>query len=152
MTGALIILAVTVAFGLLLFYNDRRTRSRKEKGAPETVSETSDKKLEAESSRAESGHEENGHGGRGGICCGMHAVCEKLASPYKEEPDYFDDEELDRYAERPADAYTPEETDEFREVLSTMREEEVALWLESLERRRINLPDGLRDEVMLYLG
>lgn len=87
------------------------------------------------------------------VCCGQHAVCEKellmkaAASPIE----YFDDEELDRFIGRAADDYTPAEEEEFREVLYTMFTREVGDWLRSLQLRGINLPDGLRDEVLLLV-
>ena len=48
--------------------------------------------------------------------------------------------------------YSDEEIEEFREVLYTMRTDEVAGWLHSLELRRVNLPDELKDEVLLLVG
>ncbi len=72
-------------------------------------------------------------------------MCEKL------EVVYFDDEELDAYRGREADAYTDEEVEEFRYVLETMRTEEVAEWLHSLELRQVNLPTELRDEAFMLI-
>ena len=63
--------------------------------------------------------------------------------------EYFDDEELDRFSGRSADAYTPEEEEEFREVLYTTLTREVGDWLRSLQLRGIELPEGVRDEAML---
>lgn len=63
--------------------------------------------------------------------------------------DYFDDEELDRFHGRRADAYTEEEEDEFREVLYTTLTREVSDWLRSLQLRGIELPVGLRDEALM---
>lgn len=63
--------------------------------------------------------------------------------------DYFDDEELDRFRGRRADAYTEEEEDEFREVLYTTLTREVSDWLRSLQLRGIELPVGLRDEALM---
>lgn len=85
-------------------------------------------------------------------CCGLHEVCEKeqLLAAAEKEIEYYDDEELDEYRGRPADDYTPEEEEQFEEVLTTMREEEVAGWLRSLQLRGINLPVALRDEVAMF--
>lgn len=86
-------------------------------------------------------------------CCGQHAVCEKELLQAAEIPvDYFDDEELDRFSGRPADAYTDEETEEFREVLYTTLPQEVADWVKSLESRNIELPTAVRDEALLIIG
>ena len=60
--------------------------------------------------------------------------------------EYFDDEGLDAYKGRSSDAYTEEETDEFAEVLETLRPEEVRAWGRSLTLRGINMPDGIKSE------
>lgn len=87
-------------------------------------------------------------------CCGQHQICEKesLLAAVSRQIEYYNDEELDRYRGRTADSYTEEETEEFREVLYTCREEEVAGWSRSLQLRGIELPDGLKDELLLIVG
>ena len=67
------------------------------------------------------------------------------------EIEYFDDEELDAYKGRTADSYTDDEAEEFREVLYTMRPEEVKDWNRSLILRGVNLPNQLKDEVILMI-
>ena len=78
----------------------------------------------------------------------MHEVCEKesLLDGIDYEPEYYDDEELDAYRHRAADSYTPAEIEQFEEVLTTMRAEEVAGWVRSLRLRGVALPDALCDE------
>lgn len=80
-------------------------------------------------------------------CCGLHAVCEREVKKADPHIDYFEDEELDIYAGTPADAYDDDTIDEFREVLYTMRPEEVSDWLISLEKRGLELPAVLRQEL-----
>ncbi len=89
-----------------------------------------------------------------GECCGQHAVCEKesLLAAVSKQIEYYDDEELDRFKGRPSDQYTPEETDEFRDILYTMQEEDVAGWSRSLQLRGIEFPDELKDELFLIVG
>lgn len=88
-----------------------------------------------------------------GICCGMHTVCEKTnLSPLTGEIVYYDDEELDRYRGREADSYTPEETEEFRDVLLTLLPEDVAGWSRSIQVRGITLPADVRDELLLIVS
>lgn len=86
-------------------------------------------------------------------CCGKHAVCEKdqLLAAAGKEVEYFDDEELDVFKERPSDQYTPEEVERFEEVMTTMRSDEVQDWLHSLNLRGINLPDELKDEAIMLM-
>lgn len=64
---------------------------------------------------------------------------------------YYDDEELDAYAGRPEDRYTEAEVDRFRDVLLTMKPEEVAGWSVSLSRRGITPPEEIRDEMLLMM-
>ena len=64
-----------------------------------------------------------------------------------EKIDYFDDEELDRFRGIPSDTYKDEEIDLFREVLYTLRPEEINDWLISLEKREIEIPDVLKQEL-----
>jgi hypothetical protein len=81
-------------------------------------------------------------------------VCEKesLLAAVSKGVEYYDDEELDRFRGRPSDSYTDAEVEEFREVLYTCREEEVAGWSRSLQLRGIELPDELKDELFLIVG
>lgn len=124
MTGALIILAVTVLVGLILKLTHRPDRE----GEP----------VEVDTRRAASAD-------AGEECCGLHAVCEKQAAAV-EGPDYFDDEELDRYAGHDPATYDDDAVDEFRHVLYTLIPSEVFAWGASLTRRGIALPNALRDE------
>ena len=85
-------------------------------------------------------------------CCGQHETCEKdsLLAAISKEIEYYNDEELDRF--RGKTTYSEEETEEFREVLYTMRSDEVAGWVRSLQLRQINIPDEIKDEVFLIVG
>ncbi len=88
-----------------------------------------------------------------GECCGAHAVCEKdtlLLSDDKIE--YFEDEELDKLACKPAETYTATEIAQLSDVFYTLKEHEVAAWLRSLQLRRIELPQVLREEALLVVG
>ena len=87
-------------------------------------------------------------------CCGRHEVCEKdsLLAAVSKKIEYYDDEELDQFMGREGNAYTEEETELFRDVLYTTRDDEVAGWVRSLQLRGIELPDELKDEVFLIIG
>lgn len=138
MLGALIILLITVSVGLVLYVYDLRYRRRHpDDNGPEGTDgpETPD--------------ESDGHGE---ICCGRHLICDKQLSPAPGEPViYYDDEELDRFAGRGADDYSPEEIDEIRSVMITLLPEDVCGWVRSIQLRGINLPTPLRDELFLLL-
>ncbi len=87
-------------------------------------------------------------------CCGQHEVCEKesLLAAVSRKIEYYDDEELDKYAGVAPDSYTPQQEDEFRDIFYTMQDEDVAGWVRSLQLRGIALPDNLKDEVFLVVG
>lgn len=87
-------------------------------------------------------------------CCGAHEICERdsLIAAFAEEPEYFDDEELDRYAHRESDHYATKEVDEFREVFYSVLDEEKPRWVRSLQMREISLPDQLKDEVLMFVN
>ena len=54
--------------------------------------------------------------------------------------------------EKTTDQYSDSEIDEFNEVLTTLRSEEVAGWIRSLQLRGVALPDELKDDVILLVG
>ena len=68
-----------------------------------------------------------------------------------EEPEYFEDEELDIFKGRASSEYTDQEAEEFRYVLYTMRQDEVRAWTRSLAMRGIDIPNQLKDEITLLL-
>ena len=86
-------------------------------------------------------------------CCGQHEVCERdsLLAAVSRKIEYYDDEELDAYRGTASDEYTEQAVDEFRDVLYTLQEVEVAGWLRSLQLRGVNLPDRLKDEAILIV-
>lgn len=79
-------------------------------------------------------------------CCGAHVVCEKGLKKNNPHIEYFEDEELDLFKGINADSYTDEQIEIFRDVLYTLRQEELEDWLISLEKRGINFPTILRPE------
>lgn len=87
-------------------------------------------------------------------CCGQHEVCEKesLLAAVSKQIEYYNDEELDRFRGREGDQYEETEVEEFREVLYTTKDDEVAGWVRSLQLRGVELPDVLKDEVFLIVG
>ena len=94
-------------------------------------------------------HEEHHeHSSSDSGCCGRHANCEK-GSDGKEL--YFDDEELDRFKGVASTEYSDEDVEEFRQVLYTMREEEVENWAHCIETRGIELPAEIKDEILMML-
>ncbi|MDE6511935.1 MAG: phospholipase [Muribaculaceae bacterium] len=156
MTGALIILAVTTAIGVLLwawekFRTQRHGHSlhhhaERQEGQRARSQETSE-----HSDSSDLPTTQKPTNTTTSICCGLHAICEKTGR-INEPAVYYDDEELDRFAGRSADGYTDEETEEFRDVLLTLLPADAPGWTVSLEKRRINLPSDLRPELELLLS
>lgn len=84
-------------------------------------------------------------------CGGSNALCEQECTMQAAVKPvvYYDDEELDAYRGRPSDSFTDEETQQFADVLETLRSDEVRPWGRSLILRGINMPDGIKDEFVM---
>lgn len=119
------------------------------------VSAWLDKYYNKQKSKLESGTNIESHPiqDKGTECCGMHEICEKesLLAAVSKDIEYYDDEELDAFKGRSSDSYNTSEIAEFGDVLYTLRSEEVAGWVRSLQLRGIELPDPLKDEVLLIV-
>ena len=146
MTGALVILAFLVVVGVFLYIGELRWRKRKA-AAPQPEGEAGQEAGAATVTEAEPETEAPQE------CCGQHLVCENdLLTPLSDEILYYDDEELDRFIGREPDSYTEEEADEFRDVLMTLRPEDVAGWARSVTQRRLELPPEVRDELLMLVN
>ena len=86
-------------------------------------------------------------------CNGNDMKCEQecMMEASTKEIDYYEDEELDIFKGRASSEYTEEEVSQFAEVLYTMRPDEVKGWSRSLVLRGINLPDQLKDEMIMIM-
>jgi len=86
-------------------------------------------------------------------CCGAHEVCDKdslLNSSAAIE--YFDDEELDSLQGIKAEAYTHAQVRQISDIFETLREDEIAAWLRSLQLRSIELPQEIKEQALLIVG
>lgn len=139
MTSLFILLGIIVFFALALYISNAIQRKKGNTQERETPPPAIDVRTKQE---IDSG------------CCGAHEVCEKdsLIAAFKEEPEYFDDEELDRFHFRDSDSYTDKEVDEFREVFYTIVDEEKPRWVRSLQLREIAIPDQMKDEIVLIVS
>jgi hypothetical protein len=131
MIPALILLAILVVFGAILYLHYRLTGGDS-----------------AEKEKAEEPQTDDSE------CCGMHVTCERdsLLASVSEKVEYYDDEELDVYAGRGADEYSESEIDQFREILLTLQPEDIAGWARSIQLRNITLPGEIRDELLLIVA
>ena len=152
----LIILAALVGVGLPLYLLHRADEKRAAKNRPGSGDSTLAMSPEpsptvgdgerAETDGAASDDDE--------VCCGLHMTCEKdsLLADVSQTIDYFDDEELDRFAGRGADSYSPQETEEFRDVLLTLLPAYIAPWARSIQLRGITLPSEVREELLMIVA
>lgn len=86
-------------------------------------------------------------------CCGSHAVCERdTLLSNTDKIIYFDDEELDSLSGIEPDRFTDKQLTMIEEVFYTLREQDVAGWLRSLQLRNINLPDDIREQALLIIS
>lgn len=129
MTAALIILSALFIAGTVLFIFDKKPNGGEAEPADEPV------------------HEESG-------CCGLHLVCEKdsLIITPSDSIEYYDDEELDIYRGTPADGYSEEAIEQFRDILLTLLPSDIAGWAKSIQRRGIELPTPVRDELLMIVS
>lgn len=140
MMAALIILGAIVAAGVFLWLVDGRRKPAPQPGddgQPEEAGAGGDEETAGDSA-----------------CCGMHITCERdsLLASVSREIEYFDDEELDRFAGRESAGYTSAEADEFRSILLTLLPDDIAPWARSLQLRGIALPDDVREELLLIVS
>lgn len=148
------ILLVLVAVGVFLYIGDRLFSHRKGEAADGAVSESASMQGEepvvSVDSDKDSGNVEEESGEE---CCGLHLVCEKDSlSPMLADVVYYDDEELDRFIGRDENSYSAEEVEEFRDVLMTLRPEDIAGWARSVTQRRLPLPPDVRDELLMLVN
>lgn len=139
MIAALILLIVIAAGGGVAYLLDRH-RGHIPDNNPPDVQEGGDAPLTVDTADE-------------GVCCGMHITCEKdsLSTAVSTEIIYYDDEELDIYSTRTGTDYTPEETEQFRDILLTLLPDDIAGWARSLQLRHIPLPPEVNDELLLIV-
>lgn len=131
MEGALIILAITVTTGIVLYIWHKISEKKINKtGQPTQEPQPQESK-----------------------CCGMHITCEKdsLLAGVSSKIEYYDDEELDAYKGKASADYTDEEIEQFRDILLTLLPEDIAGWARSLQLRGIKLPDAVREELLMLV-
>ena len=135
-TTLLTVFAIGVVAFFVFTFIKRRSAS------DETPDEAGDDKQPATASECEPGDQ-----------CGVSCFCDDkaLERQMSEEIVYYEDEDLDRYAGTAANEYTPEQIEEFSDVLTTLNPNEVADWLHSLQLRNIELPEDLKDEATMML-
>ena len=83
--------------------------------------------------------------------CGLRTICPSeqiLSGECRQDITYYDDEELDRFAGREADGYTPEEEEQWRDVLYTLQPSDLLGWGQSIKHRGLEMPTAIRQEFL----
>lgn len=130
----IILVVAIILLGLVTYYFHRRDLKREATTGPQTEAEKAPEPPQE--------------------CCGQHLVCERdsLLAAVSKTIEYYDDEELDEWKGTPADQYTPEQVELFREIFYTLRPDDVPGWVRSLQLRQIEVPEELRDEILLVVN
>ena len=83
-------------------------------------------------------------------CCGTHEVCpsEMMLKHINEPMVYYDDEELDAFKGRSSSDYTDEELEQWRDVLYTLKHDELLPWERSIKKRGIIIPEIIKEELI----
>ena len=137
MKPALILLTILVVGGAIVWLIDRLFYSHK---TGEKVDETMQD--EARDTTRQGCADES---------CGLRSICpseQLLAGQCKQEVTYYEDEELDAFAGRGEDDYTPEEEEQWRDVLYTLRADDLLGWGQSIKHRRLVMPAAVREEFL----
>ena len=133
----ILLLAILAAGGAVVWVVDRLFYNRK---AVENADETD-----------ETGAPDAASQGCADEGCGLRSICpseQMLAGACKEETVYYDDEELDAFAGRAGNGYTPEEEEQWRDVLYTLQPADLLGWGQSVKHRGLEMPDAIRAEFL----
>ncbi len=129
----ILLIAIASLFAILFLINKIAQRTNLSNG-----NSAKNSNLETESSEA---------------CCGVHEICETdLSRKMRAEIIYYEDEDLDAYKNYNENAYNDKQIDEFREVLYSLKSDEIEDWLQSLKLRKIRLPSIIKSELLFMLA
>ena len=137
MKPTIILLTILVVGGAIVWLIDRLFYH---KNGAENVDETEQ--------NSDSG---NSHQGCADEGCGLRSICpseQLLAGECKQEITYYEDEELDAFAGRNENEYTPEEEEQWRDVLYTLQPADLLGWGQSIKHRGLVMPAAIREEFM----
>ena len=129
MIPAFYIFIAMVVIGVILYIHDRMTRkpNQQEDEMPQPEQEECNDE-----------------------CCGTHDVCpsEMMLKHLNDPVTYYDDEELDVFKGRDAASYNDDELEQWRDVLYTLKHDELLGWERSIKKRGIQIPDVIKDELL----
>ena len=137
----IILLAILVAGGALVWVIDRLFYNNKTSEKYDETGENADSTPKKQGCVDES--------------CGIRSICPSeqiLAGECKQQPVYYEDEELDDFAGRDENDYTPEEEELWRDVLYTLQPTDLLGWGQSVKHRGLVMPAAVRDEFLQLAG
>ena len=138
MKPAIILLAILVVGGAIVWIIDRLFYRKDEAENPDETDTSDDKDDTPAQGCADEG-------------CGLRSICPSeqiLAGECKQEIIYYDDEELDAFASRSEDQYTPEEEEQWRDILYTLQPGDLIAWGQSIKHRGLVMPTAIREEFL----
>lgn len=142
MKPAIVLLTILVVGGAIVWLIDKLFYSHK---TDENVDETDENPTSNEV--APQGCADEG--------CGLRPICPSeqiLAGECKQEITYYEDEELDAFAGRGENDYTPDEEEQWRDVLYTLQPADLLGWGQSIKHRGLVMPAAIRLEFMQLAG
>lgn len=83
--------------------------------------------------------------------CGIRSICPSeqiLQGECKQEITYYEDEELDAFAGRGENDYSPDEEEQWRDVLYTLQPGDLLGWGQSIKHRGLIMPASIHDEFL----
>lgn len=137
MKPAIILLAILVIGGAIVWLIDRLFYANKAQEGGANANDDTDEQPAQQGCVDES--------------CGIRSICPSeqiLAGACKQQPTYYDDEELDRFAGRSEGDYTPDEEEQWRDILYTLLPSDLLGWGQSIKHRGLTMPTAIRDEFL----
>ena len=137
MKPAIILLAILVVGGAFVWLIDKLFYHKTDENADET-----DQNAATDATPAQGCADE---------ACGIRSICPSeqiLMGECKQEPVYYDDEELDAFAGRDADSYTADEVEQWRDVLYTLQPSDLLGWGQSIKHRGLVMPAAIHEEFL----
>ena len=137
MKPAIILLTILVVGGAIVWLIDKLFYHKNE---PENAVETE-----------ENGAEDTPPQGCADEACGLRSICPSeqiLAGECRQEVIYYDDEELDAFAGRSENEYTPDEEEQWRDVLYTLQPGDLLGWGQSIKHRGLTMPAAIHQEFL----
>ena len=137
MKPAILLLAILVIGGAIVWLIDKLFYHKTDENADETEQNATTDDTPAQGCTDEA--------------CGIRSICPSeqiLMGECKQEPIYYDDEELDSFAGRDADSYTADEVEQWRDVLYTLQPGDLLGWGQSIKHRGLVMPAAIHEEFL----